>query len=557
MSIESTDQHLAIDDIPHPDPSEQPPVPPQQGNSLQANVAASLLANVLYLVSRLFVAPVALVYITLEMWGIWGFCFTLIGYFGMGAFGISNAYIRFVGVYSAQGNVDRINRLVSSGLAITCSAATLVMFGLYFSLDWIVNRLKVSEDLHQTAFVLLYGTVGVFMLDLTFGAFQYVLTGLQRIVAERVVFILSFMLEWVLIIGLFWMGHGVYSLLYAFAARYIFSTIAYVFITYRALPGFKVSPLLVDRTCFDYFIKFGGVVQATGLLAMFVGSIQRLVAGFVMNVEMVGLFDLGEKFPRMATAIPASVNHALFPAATALEQGGSSKEISDLYVNSGRYTSLITGVIMGFLACFSFAIIAAWVGPDPKFVLAAVLMSMFTLPVQFHTLTGPASSMFKGIGKPWREFMFPLIHLGVLVLFVPLGFYLFETGETTVELQQQNTINLSILVCVAQTIASFIYMYYANHKFGISQVRYFVHAVGPGLVPYLVGLVLLFVTKPIFAPFHGDRWPTLAILVVVGIVYVLLNLGVCWFFFRQEERDRVRAMVTKGLALAKQKLGRG
>ncbi|CAM2010056.1 lipopolysaccharide biosynthesis protein [Acanthopleuribacter pedis] len=557
MSSESQEQHLAADDIPHPDPSEQPEPGGGRQPSLPMNVFASLLANGLYLFSRLFIPPMALVYVSLEMWGIWGFCFVLIGYFGMGAFGISNAYIRFVGVYYAQGNIDRINRLVSTGLAITCSAAVVVLIGLYFSLDWLVLKLKVSEDLHDTAFVLLYGTVAVFMLDLTFGAFQYVLTGLQRIVAERFVYIASFMLEWVLILGLLWFDYGIYALLYAFAARYVFSTIAYVILTYRALPGFKVSPFLVDRTCFDYFIKFGGVVQATGLLAMFVGSVHRLLAGFVMNVEMVGLFDLGEKFPRMATAIPGSVNHALFPAATALEQGGTAEDLSDLYLNSGRYTSLITGVIMGFLACFSFSIISAWVGPDPKFTLAAIMMSMFTLPVQFHTLSGPATSMFKGIGKPWREFYFPVIHLAVLIACIPVGWYLFQESAGNDELQRQNTMNLAILVCVAQTIASFIYMYYANAKFGISQIRYLVHVVWPGLAPYLVGAVLYFATLPIFTPFHGDRWPTLAILIVVGVVYVLLNLGVCWYFFQEGERDRVRGIIGKVVAVVKEKLARG
>ncbi|CAM2064271.1 hypothetical protein SCOR_02810 [Sulfidibacter corallicola] len=538
---EFQEQVLASDDIPHPEPPEPEDAPPAadaapSGDSLSKNVMISMVANALYLVTRIFIPPISLVFISLETLGIWGMCFMLIGYFGMGAFGISNAYIRFVGVFFKRDDITSINRLISTGLAITCTGAAVSLVGLWFGMPYLIRELEVAPELHETAFILFFGTMAVFMLDLTFGAFQYVLTGLNRLVAERSVYIASFMLEWVLVIALFLLDFGVYALLYAFAARYIFTTVTYAWLTYRALPGFRIGFGYIDRSFVNYFVRFGGIVQLTGLLSMFLGSVQRLIAGLQLHVETVALFDLGEKFPRMATAIPAAINHALFPAATHLEQGGDPSDLSRLYLDGSRYTSLITGIIMGFMVWFSFAVMAAWVGNDPKFELAVLLMSLFPLPVHLHTLTGPAGSMFKGIGQPQRELLFPLIHAVVLAVMLPAAFYL-ESGWSAV--------TLAIVVSGSQLLASIIYLVYANLRFHISQWQHFKEAMIPGLVPYLIGGLVFLPFRPLMAPYLDNRWITLGLLIPAGISYCLLSGFASWFFFNEEERGRIRSMSAK------------
>jgi hypothetical protein len=69
------------------------------------------------------------------------------------------------------------------------------------------------------------------------------------------------------------------------------------------------------------------------------------------------------------------------------------------------------------MGAFAHAIMTAWLGPDEDYQKAALLMLIFTLPFQIHIVTGPATSIFKGMGKPQGETVYPVIKLLLVVLF--------------------------------------------------------------------------------------------------------------------------------------------
>ncbi|MFO7859541.1 MAG: hypothetical protein R6V11_11585, partial [Ectothiorhodospiraceae bacterium] len=152
---------------------------------LSRNVVSSIGTKVLYLLSRFMLPPVILAYVTLEEYGVWSLTFMLIGYLGMGAFGVSNVYIRYVAVYAARGEQHRIGDLLSTGLTLVSAFGLICLVVVWFSLPGLLVYVSVPEHMMQTAFWLVFGTVAVFMLELSIGSFAYVLTGLQRIVLQN------------------------------------------------------------------------------------------------------------------------------------------------------------------------------------------------------------------------------------------------------------------------------------------------------------------------------------------------------------------------------------
>ena len=62
-----------------------------------------------------------------EEYGIWAVCFILIGYLGISAFGVSNVYVRYVAEYYSNGRIDKINRLLSTGM-ISVSVLSCLTF---------------------------------------------------------------------------------------------------------------------------------------------------------------------------------------------------------------------------------------------------------------------------------------------------------------------------------------------------------------------------------------------------------------------------------------------
>jgi O-antigen/teichoic acid export membrane protein len=153
---------------------------PTQNTVVARNASFNFGAKAFSMLSRLMMPPIILSYVTLEEYGIWASCFILIGYLGMSTFGVSNVYITYVAKYQAKRELTKINHLLSTGLTVVLVVTGSLLTVLWFGLPAIIKTFHISAPLHETAAILIFGTALVFAMDLSLGAFGFVLQGLQR-----------------------------------------------------------------------------------------------------------------------------------------------------------------------------------------------------------------------------------------------------------------------------------------------------------------------------------------------------------------------------------------
>ncbi|MBK1643676.1 hypothetical protein CKO25_03170 [Thiocapsa imhoffii] len=483
------------------------------------NVFSSVGAKILYLVTRFFLPPIILAYLTLEEYGIWAICFILIGYMGMGSFGVTNVYVRYVAQYHAQGEEHRIGGLLSTGLTVVSLLGALILAALWFGLPQLITAMSVSTELHETAFVLIFSTAVVYVFVMSWGAFAFVLTGLQRIVQQNQVWVVSFMLETLLIVAFLMAGFGLYGLLYAFAIRYALSILINIWLCFRYIPGLRLSFSSINRGDLALFSSYGGILQLSGFLGMFLRSIEKLIAGFFINVQATGLFDVAQKFPVMATSIPSSMNAVFLPATAYMFTQERRDELLGLYVKGARYINLLTGAMMGFMAAFAAPLLIAWLGPKPDLALAPLILACFTLPFQLNVLTGPATNIYRGMGIPARELIYPLTQLVLVVALVAAGFLQFGI----------NVVVITLAVASAMVLSALIYMIYTNHFVGLGQWRFMRVALLPGLLPYVTGFALFFLMQPWIDAVAEDRWGSALLVLAAALAYGLLQALLTWF----------------------------
>lgn len=487
-------------------------------NLLSKNASVYLAAKVFYMFTRFFLPPLTLSYVTLEEYGIWAACFILIGYLGMSAFGVSNVYVRYIAEYHARKEIDNINRLLSTGLTVIAALSVALLAALWFCLPLIIARFNIPPGLHHTAFTLIFITAATFMLDMSFGAFAYVLTGLQRITEQTLVWVVSFCLEAILIVALLIGGFGIYALLWAFVARYLVAIAAYVVLCYRILPGLSLGLRHFDRRMLRLFYSYGAVVQLSGLMGMFLYSIEKLIAGVFIGVRATALFDVGEKLPVMASQIPASMNSIFLPAMSHLNSLGQQREVAKLYLKGSRYMNMMLGVLMGFLAAFSLPVLTAWIGSDEKYRIAAIILSLVCLPYQMNELTGPASAFHRSVGKPARELVYPVTQLLLVALTVALGFLWMG----------RSVLVICVAVALSMVLSALIYLAYTNRCLGLGMGEYANKVLVPGIAPYTVGLVCALFARPLFVWAGTGRWQLLPVLAACGIVYCLASMALLY-----------------------------
>ena len=484
------------------------------------NIFSSIGAKLLYLVTRFFLPPIILAYISLEEYGIWAMCFILIGYLGMSAFGVSNVYIRYVAQYHARGEEQRIGDLLSTGVTLVSLIGVVALGLLWVGLPTLIEALSVSAELQGTAFVLIFGSAAIFVLELSWGAFAYVLTGLQRIVQQNQVWVGTFLLETLLVVVFLVAGFGVYGLLYAFAIRYLVAISVNVRLCFLNLPGLRLSLRRFNRADLALFYRYGGIVQLSGFLGMFLRSIEKLIAGLFINVQATGLFDVAQKFPVMATSIPSSMNAVFLPATSYMHTQERRGELLALYLKGARYINLVTGFMMGFMAAFAAPLMLAWLGPNPELALAPLILACFTLPFQLNVLTGPASNIYRGMGIPARELIYPLSQLALVIILVGAGFLVFGI----------DVVVITVAVALAMILSALIYMAYTNRFLELDQGRFIRAALVPGLWPYLTGFALYLLASPWIDAVGDDRWGSVLLVLIAGVAYCALQAAVLWLF---------------------------
>jgi O-antigen/teichoic acid export membrane protein len=469
---------------------------------LLQNVSAEAGARVFYLVTRFFIPPFVLARVGMEAYGLYGTVFVLVAYFGMSAIGFSSAYIKYVAEFAANGENARANRLLSSGFTLM-SAIGILGFGAFLA-SWtrIETWIKVPDPLRSDARSLGLLVIGTFFAYLALSVFRDTLTGLQEIAVIQRVWILSFLVETGLIFALVGNGWGLLGLGISFSVRTFIELAAHYRLATQRVPWLRIRWVRPDRDSLRLLLNFGGIVQLNAMLSIFLNSVERVIATPLLGLTASGLLDLGKRFPAMATSIPSSFASSVLPAAAELHAGGANNEsVSDLYLRTARLMNVVSGLLFSFLACFSTLCLSVWLGKLPEG--AAILVVLFALSSHVHLLTGPGTSILKAIGKPKMEFHYSLANVAALAVIVPFV---------------PHTVTGIAAGCVAATtISAGWFLARAHAEMGVSQRRYAMDVLFPGLVPYATGLILLPLT-----PAGAGRGESLLALTILGPVFLIL-----------------------------------
>lgn len=486
--------------------------------ALSRNVGIDVAARVGYLLSRFFIPPFVVAHIGMQAYGLWATVFILVSYVGMSTLGVSNTYVKYIAQYMARGESGKANALLSTGVSATLTIAG-GLFGLVtLGLSRVMLLLKVPPALQPDARVVVLCVVGIFLLDLALCCFDDALSGCQRTAEVQTIWAISYLVEAALIFWLVARGHGIRGLAYAFVIRTLLANLLSAVVAYQTLPWLQLSPRRCSREAVSVLMSFGGITQLQGFLAIGLNSIERAIAAPLIGLDAAGLLDIGKKLPAMAASIPSAFATAFMPAASYLQGGleGSDEgreAMVKLYLKGARYMNLSAGYICGFLATSSVPILAVWMGKI--YPGTGLLMVVFSISTQVHLMTGPGTSLLKGIGRPGQEFVYSLSNVAALAVALPVSRLM--AGGWTV-------IGLGGAVASATVVSALIFICWANHLLAIPARRYLEFVVIPGLVPYLVGLA--FAVPAYYGVAHSSRWGGAAVMTVAGALYSVVLVAV-------------------------------
>ncbi len=502
---------------------------------LLRNVSAEAGARVLYLATRFFIPPFVLARIGMEAYGLYGTVFILVAYFGVSAIGFSNAYVKYVAQYAASGETDRANRLLSSGLTIM-SGLSLFGFGmLILAWPWVAAWMKVPAAMASEARFLTFLITGVFFAYLAFSVYRDVLTGLQEIALIQKVWIVSFVVETALIFGLVGAGFGLRGLGLAFFARTAVDLISQWWLSTHRVPWLRIRFVKPDRESLRLLAGFGGIVQVNCLVAIFLGSVERVIATPLLGLEASGLLDLAKRFPGMATSIPSSFASSVLPSAAEIDHKSPTgrRQLRELYLSTNRYMNTVSGILFAFLCFAAFPALKFWLGKVPAG--ATELMVLFAVASQVHLMTGPGTSVLKASGRPAMEFHYSVANLIALALLVP---------ATRVLIGRWDVTGIAVAVACSTVVSATWFLIRAHRELGIRLTEFTGQVLFPGFLPYIAAALCI-------SPFatwagSGDQVRAASALVCTGSIYMFAAAALVFVFAAtQPEQSAVRFALAK------------
>jgi O-antigen/teichoic acid export membrane protein len=505
-------------------------------DSLSRNVAVDIAARVGYLVSRFFIPPFVLAHVTLEAYGLWSTAFILVSYVGLSTMGISSVYIKFVAEYTARREYKKANQLLSTGLCLTVPFCMAVFVAFYLLWPRMIGWLHIAPALQGDAREVVLSVIAIFLASLSLGAFHDAVVGAQQTDQVQKRWVVCYVIETILIFVLVGMGRGIRGLSEAFLIRTVVDLTLCLVMAVRLLPWLRVSPRLVTKEAFRNLFSFGAVVQIQGLLSVALNSIERAIAAPLVGLVGTGLLDIGKKLPAMAGSVPIAFASSFTPAASYLHGGmegsvGRTDAVRKLYLRGARYMNLASAYFCGLLAAAPGPILDVWMGKH--YAGAAYLVVIFSISTQVHLMTGPGTSILKGIGRPQEEFYYAVPNVLALLIAVPLSYLIL--GKWT-------SLGIATAAALSTLISAGYFLGHANRLLLVPFREYFREVVAPGLVPYVVAAP--FGLLAAYAAAHAARWTAAAYIAAIGLFYSLaLFFVIDRFVWRSIERQWFHALV--------------
>ena len=374
--------------------------------------------KLLYAATRVALPPLALAHMGLAEYGLWAACFVLVGYLGMAASGFTLVYLRGTARHHAAGDTAAIGRLLSTGMAAMAALALLLLGALALGMPWLLALFQVPAEQQAVARLLWLGAAGVFLADMSLGAFANVLHAIGRVRQEQKVWVAAFVGETLLIVALLQAGAGVLGLLAAFALRYLFSASANAVLACRALPGLRLSWRCFEPALLRSFFGYGAAMQLSGLWATALHSADRLVAGVLLGPQATALVDMAAKLPTTAASIGSSASAVAVSASARHDVRGQAQAVQRVYGDASRITVASLALTLPFLAAFALPLTQAWLGGLPAQAEVAALLPALALALHAHMLTGPVTAISRGRGRLGADFSYAALRTVALLLAV-------------------------------------------------------------------------------------------------------------------------------------------
>lgn len=354
-------------------------------NQVRAGAVLNYVIVVLNILTGLLYTPYMLRCLGQNEYGLYSLVASVIAYLTLLDFGFGSSIVRYAAKIKATGSKEdewRLYGMFLCGYAIIGILVTMAGVVLYNNIDQMFDQTMTSDELWQ-ARVMMILMVGNLAVTFPFSLFGSIISAYERFVFQRIVNITRILLSTAVLVGVLYLGYKAIALVIVQTVFSLGTLLAnFLYCRYKlkirlCFRNFNMR-LLREIMVFSWWNFLGAIVDriywSTGQFILGVYSGPVAVAVFSVAITLMNLY----------MSMSTSVSSVLLPRMTVMAtRNDSDKDISELFIRTGRLQFCLMGLILSGFVVFGEAFIGLWAGPgySGSFVITLMFFAVLLCPL--------------------------------------------------------------------------------------------------------------------------------------------------------------------------------
>lgn len=264
-------------------------------SQLRINMASGVVATVINAVAMMAAYPIYLHFLGYEKYGVWLVLATVLTFAQLGNLGIGHAVMKLVAEEHGRGDIEGVQRYVTTGLALLCLSGSLVLIVVLVFKIQIIAAFNLSEENAKTVSWLLpyIGILSIYVFIVQ--ALNATLSGLGRMDLANYAQSVGRIVAVTAAATFLYSGRGIESLLIGNTLSYVFVHIVSVICIWRiARIRFLRIKNLDTQRC-KRLLRFGGGVFGGSLMSMLLSPFNKLMLSRYAGVSTIPVYEIAFK----------------------------------------------------------------------------------------------------------------------------------------------------------------------------------------------------------------------------------------------------------------------
>lgn len=489
-------------------------------NQLKAGAVLNYMVIILNMLVGLLYTPYMLRMMGQSEFGLYSLVASVISYLTVLDLGLGNAIVRYTAKFRAKGKITEQYEMFGMFLVLYIIIGVVVFIAglcLYFNVDTLFGETMTVEELDKARIMML---LLILNLAVTFpmSIFGSIITAYERFVFPKTVNIMRVILNTVIMICLLEMGYKAVAMV---ILQTVFNLLTLIINFLYCKHKLKIKVFF--RKFQWSFLKEVAVYSFWIFLNVIMDRIYwstgQFVLGAFVSTAAVAIFAVAIQLEHIYMQFSTAIASVFLPKVTGMvARNDNRKEISNLFIRTGRIQYIVTALILSGFIVFGRDFINLWAGTEYDSTYLITLLFFVSLSIPMIQNLGITILQARNQMK-FRSLLYVVIAVFSLIFQVILA-------------KQYGGLGCAISIAGALLLGQGLIMnIYYHRKQGIDILAFWSEIMRMSIVPIIMCVVSMYILRNTTM----DNWRSLGIGIgIFAVVYIPLFF---YFSMNQSERD--------------------